>query len=98
MFCYQHAISENNYNAHTTKRLIIPNSHSEVMLHEQFINNYASGLFINTPKTLETEKIMKIVTTNLKISPSNIETAISEHKIIKKFKTFFHSQSKTFQV
>lgn len=58
-------------------------------MHENFINNNASGFFIYTPKTLETEPIMKIVTTNLNISSNNTDTVNSEDDMIKKFKTIF---------
>lgn len=75
----------------------IPSPVSENMLHEYFINNYASGFFIYTPKTLETEQIMNIVITKLKIPPDNIKIADNEDEMVQKFKKLFNSNSSNFK-
>lgn len=73
----------------------IPSPIPEQDLYNDFIKHYSSGYFIYTPKTSETDKIMKHVATNLEISFDNIDTAGSEYEMIKKFKNKYNTSQDT---
>ncbi|CAH1731091.1 unnamed protein product [Aphis gossypii] len=64
---------------------------SEDNLYNNFMTYSRNYFILYTPQTNETEQIMNIVKTKLKIENDNIGTAINEYKIIKKFEKKFNS-------
>lgn len=68
----------------------IPNPISENEMYEHFSNNYHRGYFIYTPKTKETEQIMKIVAEKLNIDFNSIQTVNNEFEMVTVFKNRFN--------
>ncbi|KAF0758973.1 ATP-binding cassette sub-family A member 3-like [Aphis craccivora] len=68
----------------------IPSPISEDDLYSNFMTRSRNYFILYTPQTNETEQIMNIVKTKLKISNDNIGTAVNEYEIIKKFEKKFN--------
>lgn len=64
----------------------IPTPHSENTLYEEFIFSNSSGYFIYSPKTPESDKVMKYVAKNLNIPFNIIDTANDEGEMVQKIK------------
>lgn len=74
----------------------IPNPISESMLYDYFIKRHSSKYFLYTPKTKETEEIMKIVSSQLDIPLDNINSSSNEYDMIQMFKKKFNDTSSSF--
>lgn len=71
----------------------IPEPISELALYETFRLTHSSNYFIYSPKTKESEQIMKIVSNQLDIPFENIDTSFNEYDMIQKMKKKFNSSS-----
>jgi len=95
LFFFLKYIRSNNSERGLLKNITIPNSVSEKFLYDDFMRGFSSEYFIYTPKTTETEHIMKNVAKNFKIPSGNIYTANSEVEMIQiminKSNPFAHS-------
>lgn len=66
---------------------------SEESLYQSFRDIHSFGHFIYTPYNSETKQIMNIVQNHLDISNDNIEIAINEEEMLRKFKRRFNESS-----
>ncbi|VVC36008.1 Hypothetical protein CINCED_3A013120 [Cinara cedri] len=73
----------------------IPEPTPESMLYEEFIRDHSSAYFIYTPKTNETDQIMKIVKEKLDIDSHDIHSSLNEYDMIQKIKKKFKKNNVT---
>lgn len=71
----------------------IPAPISEFALYEAFRLTHSSNYFIYSPKTKESEEIMKIVSNQLDIPFEEIDTSFNEYDMVQKMKKKFNSSS-----